>query len=294
MKRDDRINHRGSSQTVKSDVSKDFATPHNRRATAPITLLTDFGTSDYFVGAVKGVILAINPAIPIVDITHDVSPQDIEAAAFTLLAGYRSFASGTIHVVVVDPGVGSSRRPILACAAGQFFIGPDNGVFSYLLETEPQHKVFHITADKYFRQPLSSTFHGRDVFAPVAAALSTGAPLESFGPEIHDEVRLVSLKPEILSNENVKGRIIHVDRFGNCVTSIDRGVLRDAVWERATLTLKGKKIRTFREFYGAGKLDHEPFAIWGSAGFLEIAVQNRSASKVLKAKRGDKVTLKFW
>ena len=159
------------------------------RATAPITLLTDFGSADYFVGSVKGVILSANPSVKIVDITHDIPAQDIETAAFTLLASYRSFGPGTIHLAVVDPGVGSARRPIIVLAAHQCFVGPDNGIFSYVLDGEPDHGVFHVTDDKCFRKPLSSTFHGRDVFAPLAAALSQNVS-PNLGPPIHDAVRL--------------------------------------------------------------------------------------------------------
>src|ERR671926_1403848 len=127
-----------------------------------ISLLTDFGTSDYFVGAMKGALLSVNPDAQIVDLTHEILPQDIEAGAFTLLAAYRTFPAGTIHVAVVDPGVGSTRRPIVVSANEQFFVGPDNGLFTYIYDREPSHKVFHVTAEKYFRTDPSSTFHGRD------------------------------------------------------------------------------------------------------------------------------------
>ena len=254
-----------------------------------ITLLTDFGTQDYFVGAMKGVILSINPDAVTVDITHDIPPQDIEAAAFTLLAGYRSFPAGTIHVAVVDPGVGSSRRPIIVVADKHFFIGPDNGIFSYVVDNEPHHAVFHITAEKYFRKPQSSTFHGRDVFAPVAASLSTGVSIHAFGPSITDEIRLKPLKPGTDRDGRIAARIIHVDHFGNLVTNIDRSCLNGK--NPVSLILNGKKIERFHEFYGEAGDDRKPFAIWGSAGFLEISSRNRSASKLLGAKRGDPVLL---
>src|SRR5947209_5570092 len=128
-----------------------------------VTLLTDFGSQDYFVGAMKGVILSGNPAIPIVDITHEIPPQDIEAAAFNLLASYRSFPAGTIHVAVVDPGVGSNRRPLLVESAEQFFVGPDNGIFSWICEREADCQPIHLTNEKFFRRPVYPTFHGRDI-----------------------------------------------------------------------------------------------------------------------------------
>jgi len=147
-----------------------------------ITLLTDFGTADYFVGAVKGAILSVNPQAVIADITHEIPPQDVEAAAFTLLAAYPTFPPQTIHVAVVDPGVGSERRPIVVKAGTQFFVGPDNGIFTYIYDREPSHRVVHVTSDRYFRSSVSATFHGRDVFAPVAAHLARGVALGSSGP----------------------------------------------------------------------------------------------------------------
>ncbi len=240
-----------------------------------ITLLTDFGSVDYFVGAVKGAILSVNPKAVMVDITHEIPPQDIEAAAFTLLACYKTFPAGTIHVTVVDPGVGSTRRPIVVSANEQFFVGPDNGIFSYVCDRESSHRTFHITADKYFRPSPSSTFHGRDIFAPVAAALSKGVKPEELGPEIEDEVRLESI--------DKVPRIIHIDRFGNCITNITRDQFKGS-----SLSIKGKTIRDFRKFYGE-ESGSKPFAIWGSAGFLEISVNGGSAAKELRVKRGDKV-----
>lgn len=256
-----------------------------------ITLLTDFGTVDYYVGAVKGAILSVNPLAVIADITHEIPPQDIEAAAFTLLASYQTFPAETIHVAVVDPGVGSARRPIIVRAGKRFFVGPDNGIFTYIYDRAPSHQTFHITAEKYFRDPASSTFHGRDVFAPVAAALSKGTKPQQFGPSINDEVRLgKSLNPVVQKNGKVEGRIIHIDRFGNCVTNITREFLDGK--QQATLLIKRIVIRTFRDFYSDGS-DNELFAICGSAGFLEISVNGRSAAEVLRVERGDAVTLKM-
>lgn len=258
---------------------------------ALITLLTDFGTGDYFAGAMKGVILSINPNAQIVDITHEIPPQDIQAAAFTLLAAYKDFPSQTIHVAVVDPGVGSARRPILASCAGQFFVGPDNGLFSYIFEREPPASVIHIQNQKYFRQPLSATFHGRDVFAPVAAALANGLGALEFGDEISDYVRLESLAPIRLPDSTIHARIIHIDRFGNCVTNITRDYLEeDAVASGVRLTVKGKEITSFRGFFADTSTgSNDLFAIWGSAGFLELAAPNASAAHALDAKTGELV-----
>ncbi|MEP6708382.1 MAG: SAM-dependent chlorinase/fluorinase [Pyrinomonadaceae bacterium] len=258
---------------------------------ALITLLTDFGTADYFVGAMKGVILSINPKAQIVDLTHEIPPQDVPAAAFTLLAAYKEFPSQTIHVAVVDPGVGSARRPILTSCAGQFFVGPDNGLLSYVLEREGQASVIHIQNEQYFRQPLSATFHGRDVFAPVAAALGTGIEPAEFGEEITDYARLESLAPSCLAKGAMRARIIHIDRFGNCVTNLTRAHVTDeAIARGVRLIIKGEEITSFRHFF-ADESDgsDELFAIWGSAGFLEIVARNASAAQALKAKPGELV-----
>jgi S-adenosylmethionine hydrolase len=238
-----------------------------------ITLLTDFGTADYFVGAVKGAILSVNPRAVIVDLTHEIAPQDIEAGAFTLLAAYKTFPAGTIHVGVVDPGVGSERRPIIVSANEQFFVGPDNGLFTYIYDREPSHRIVHVTSERYFRPAVSTTFHGRDIFAPVAAALSNDVAMEDFGVEINDAVRLPSLETPL--------RIIHIDRFGNCVTNITRA--------EKSLVVNGQTISEFRRFYGEGD-DESLFAIWGSAGFLEISVNGGSAAEILHARRGDEVS----
>lgn len=243
-----------------------------------ITLLTDFGTADYFVGAVKGAILSVNPNVNIVDITHEIPAHDIQAGAFMLLAAYKTFPAGTIHVAVVDPGVGSTRRPIIVAANEQFFVGPDNGIFSYISDREFSARIVHVTSRQYFRPDPSSTFHGRDIFAPVAAALSTGVSPREFGPELSDEVRLPSLETPL--------RIIHIDRFGNCVTNIRR-----EMFDGKSLTINGRTISTLRNFYGEAGTSDELFTIWGSAGFLEISVNGRSAAKVLDAKRGDGIVL---
>lgn len=242
-----------------------------------ITLLTDFGTADYFAGAMKGVILSINPQAVIADVTHEIPAQDVAAGAFTLLAAYDTFPEGTIHVAVVDPGVGSARRPIVVSAGGHLFVGPDNGLFTHIYDSQPSFQAFHITASQYFRQPVSTTFHGRDVFAPVAAVLSTGVEASSLGPRISDVVRL---------SIPVTPAIIHIDRFGNLITNITRDVLP----ARASLLVNGKLITAFRSFFGEGGSD-EPFGIWGSAGFLEIAVNGGSAAEYLDVKRGDQVDI---
>jgi len=258
-------------------------------------LLTDFGTVDYFVAAVKAVIFSSNPQARIVDLTHDIPPQDVEAAAFTLLAVYSSFPAGTIHIAVVDPGVGSSRRPILINCDQQFFVGPDNGIFSYACDRQAVHsfKVFEITNEKYFRHPVSPTFNGRDVFAPVAAALSLGVKPAKLGTEITDFVRLPSLKTTTSDDGKLLARIIHIDRFGNCVTNITPNDLTPKmIGAGATLRLRGKSVKSFRHHFAETTTARDKvFGIWGSAGFLELAAANESAATILRAQRGDAVVV---
>lgn len=256
-----------------------------------ITLLTDFGSQDYFVGAMKGVILSRNPSAQIVDLTHHIPPQDIQAAAFNLLASYASFPSGTIHVAVVDPGVGSNRRPLLIECAGQFFIGPDNGIFSWILEREGDFRAIQLKNEKFFEHQLSKTFHGRDIFAPVAAALSNGVAVAEFGDEVSDYVRLASLAPQVQTDGHLQGRVIHIDRFGNCITNLTRAHLTEESFATgAKLVVNDREISSVRRYFAEGSDDEQNlFCIFGSAGFLEIAVQNSSGANVLNAHRGDDV-----
>ena len=258
-----------------------------------ITLLTDFGSTDYFVGALKGIVLSINPRASLIDLTHEIPAHDVAAGAFTLVVSYRSFPEQTIHVAIVDPEVGSARRPILVSAGEHFFVGPDNGIFSYVYESEPSYQTFHVTNEKYFRHPVSPTFHGRDIFAPVAAAFSLGANPQEFGPEINDPVRLASLRPIEQKNGKLKGRIIHIDRFGNCITNFTRDHFAVGLERRSSVQIGGKTIRSFKRFFSENPNGSERlFAVWGSAGFLEIAAANRSAARLLGAKRGQPVILR--
>jgi S-adenosylmethionine hydrolase len=258
-----------------------------------ITLLTDFGTADYFVGAMKGVILTINPEARIVDITHEIPPQDIGAGAFTLSAVYQTFPAATIHVAVVDPGVGSARRPILACSCDQFFVGPDNGLFSFIFERDAQARVFHLTNEKYFRQPVSQTFHGRDVFAPVAAALSKGVRPEQLGTEIKDYVRLDNQKPKRRDAQTIEASVIHIDRFGNCITNLTPDEITDEMIARGIrLSINGREITSLQRFFAEGsEATSELFAIWGSAGYLEIAAFRASAAQLLNCQPGQLITV---
>jgi S-adenosylmethionine hydrolase len=260
---------------------------------APIvTLLTDFGTADYFVAAMKGVILGVAPTATLVDVTHQIAPQDVGAAAFTLAAAYDAFPAGTVHVAVVDPGVGSARRPIVV--AGRYlFVGPDNGIFSHVYGREPGARVFRITRESLFRQPVSSTFHGRDVFAPVAGALAAGLAPEEVGEEIHDPVRFPETGVETLPDGSLRAPILHVDRFGNCITAFRADRLPPgALLPGFRIEINGVAIEALRGHYAEGDDPHgHPFAIWGSAGFLELVVNRGSAARKLGAGPGTSVAL---
>src|SRR5262249_24004914 len=212
-----------------------------------ITLLTDFGLSDYFVPAVKGVILTISPETKIIDITHDVAAQDVQSAAFLLGACYHNFPTGTVHVAVVDPGVGSSRRAIVVVTGDYFFVGPDNGIFSFVYVRETDVRVYRIMNDQHFRHPVSPTFHGRDVFGPVAAHLARGVKPEEIGEEIEDYVRAELPRPRFVEPQGViEGRVIHIDRFGNCVTNFTEVELKpEAIKSSTKIYFGGREIRQF-------------------------------------------------
>jgi S-adenosyl-L-methionine hydrolase (adenosine-forming) len=258
-----------------------------------ITLLTDFGTDDYFVSAMKGVILTRSPKSILVDITHAIPPQDVQAAAFTLSAAYSSFPAGSIHLAVVDPGVGSDRRPVMIEAAAHLFVGPDNGLFTSVVDRVPTARIRHLTNTAYFLPNPSSTFHGRDIFAPVAAALAEGVPPENLGPIIHDPIQLKMMRCESMADGTLTGKIIHIDHFGNCVTNLPSDRLRSlSATESFCLLVKEFQIRKLARCYGEGAGEPgRPFLICGSAGFLEVSIDSSSAARELKIEVGDPVLL---
>jgi S-adenosyl-L-methionine hydrolase (adenosine-forming) len=251
-----------------------------------ITLLTDFGTADHYVASMKGVMAGLCPEAQFVDISHEVAPFAITEAAWTLAQAAPCFPQGTVHVVVVDPGVGSERRPIIGRSGGQLFVAPDNGVLTEVLGGEPNANVFHITADRWFRQPLSRTFHGRDVFAPVAGRLATGTGAAEFGPRIEDWVRLPSLRPVPNPDGSCDGVVIKADRFGNIITSLPAGL--PGPW---VLEIAGQVIAGTAESYAAAPPE-ELFSIAGSAGTIEISMCKASAFNRLAVKSGVLVRLR--
>lgn len=260
-----------------------------------ITLLTDFGTADYYIGAMKGVILKINPEVEIVDISHDVIPHDILDAAFTLVQTYRYYPTRTVHLVVVDPGVGSQRRPILATGDNHYFIAPDNGVLSFVYAQQENLSVREITAEHYFHTPVSHTFHARDVFAPAAAHLSKGLEPYQFGEEIADFIRFQVPKPKPVSEKAWKGMVLKVDHFGNAITNFTRNDV-PALFAEQTPAFKlkagEKEVSRLVRAYAEGAAG-EFFVILGSSGYLEVATNRGGAARLLNLTRGAELTLEL-
>ena len=255
-----------------------------------ITLLTDFGLKDPYVASMKGVILSINPKCTLVDITHQVNSHDIKEGAFILGQTYSNFPKGTIHLSVVDPGVGSARKPILIVTKNYFFVGPDNGLFTIALKAETVKQAVVLTNQKFFLSEISSTFHGRDIFASVAAYLSLGVKPESFGPLIKSWHEIPFPDPAMKQGRLI-GEIVHVDAFGNLVSNIDRkGLLHFSKGRRFVIKIGKRTMRGLKKGYWEGKKD-EPMALIGSGGYLEISVREGNAQKALKIKKGDPIQL---
>lgn len=252
-----------------------------------ITLLTDFGTQDGFVGTMRGVILGINPQARIVDIAHEVAPQDIHQAAFVLRNAYPFFPSGTIHVVVVDPGVGTRRRIIGVWTNRYYFLAPDNGVLKYVFHQEKDLKVVEITNRDYFLDEVSYTFHGRDIFAPVAAHLSLGVDLNKLGRTIDDFIKGEVTQAEI-RDDKIIGRVIYIDRFGNLITDVPREMVEKLPESKFQIMAGTYKIRKICRSYLEGS-SSEPSGVIDSSGFLAIFLNQGSAADLTGLKIGDRV-----
>lgn len=250
-----------------------------------ITLTTDFGNTDGYVGALKGVILGMAPQVTIVDITHGIAPQAIAQAAYVLQQAVPYFPAGTIHVAVVDPGVGSARRALAVHTAQATFVGPDNGLFTPFIAAAAQAEIVHLTAARYWRPQPSVTFHGRDIFAPVAAHLAAGVPLSELGIPIDDPVCLVETAPSRMAGGALHATVIHVDHFGNLITNLPGDWLGQGQW---TIEVHGETVPAISPTYAAvarGML----VAYVGSGGTLEVAVRDGHAAQVLAVNRGDSV-----
>jgi hypothetical protein len=258
-----------------------------------ITLTTDYGLNDHLVAAMKGVILKINPEAHIIDLCHNVMPFDILDGALTIANAYRYFPPKTIHVVVVDPGVGSQRRPLLVTGDQHYYVAPDNGVLSVIYEREPKVTVRHVTAEHYFLNPISNTFHGRDIFAPVAAWLAKNWQSASFGEEISDFVRFSLPKPKA-AGSTIKGVVLRVDNFGNLVTNLTPDDVPQvlATGAKFKITIGSREIESLSQHYAQGA-PGEVLALIGSAGFLEVAVNKGHAARALSAQRGTEVTVQL-
>ena len=253
-----------------------------------IALLTDFGTKDYFVGAMKGVILSINNDAQIVDITHEIAPQNIRSASFTLRACYKNFPKKRFLSAVVDPGVGSARRAILVETENYYFIAPDNGLLSFVFDETNNCRVFEISNKDFFAENISTTFHGRDIFAPSAAHLSKGVKPSEFGKEIVDFISFEETKPQKISENTIQAEIIHIDRFGNLITNLKREDLPP----KFILEIGERKIEKLQSYF-AEAAKSEIFMIFGSAGFLEIAAFQDSAKNLLQAENGQQIFVKM-
>lgn len=262
--------------------------------TSIITLTTDFGLNDHFVGAMKGVILDLAPDAQIIDINHAVQPFDVLDGALSISQAYSYYPSGTVHMVIVDPGVGTARRPILVTGDRHQFVAPDNGVLSMIYDREERISVRHITAEHYFLQPRSNTFHARDIFSPVAAYLAKGVEAGRFGDEITDYVRFAAPRPKPVDERTLRGVVLKIDRFGNLITNITPEDL-PALFEaqppafKITVGSKGQATRMCTN-YAEGS-PGEVFGILGSMGFLEIAANRGSAFQLLGAGKGSEVSV---
>lgn len=248
-----------------------------------ITLTTDFGTRDPYVAAMKGVILRVCPDARVVDLTHEIPPQDLWEAALFLAGAAPWFPVGTVHLIVVDPGVGTERRPIAAAAGGQLFVCPDNGVLTFLLRTCDFERAHLINNAAFMLPAVSATFHGRDIFAPTAARLAAGADLASVGPPIDSIEQLDAPEPRRRRDGEIAGEIVHIDRFGNAITNIPASMI-DAV-HVPEVRAAGIVIASISRTYGDVPAD-KALALIGSSGYLEIAVNRGNAAAALGLHRG--------
>jgi S-adenosylmethionine hydrolase len=262
-----------------------------------ITILSDFGCHDEYVGVMKGVILSVCPCVSIVDITHQIDPQDIAQAAYLIPSFYRFFPEGTVHLIVVDPGVGSERDILAANHRGHYFIAPDNGVLTLLMNREKSDTIVCIRNTDYYIKPLSATFHGRDIFAPIGAHIVNGTGLEELGTitDIENLVHLEDLNCRLSETGELVGKIISLDRFGNLITNIDSDTLtnyrKDNPKNRVEICMGSHVIAGLSKTY-ANADPSSPLALIGSRNYLEIAVNGGSAKRHFKAHKGDVVRVR--
>jgi len=265
-----------------------------RPAPAPrvpiITLLTDFGERDAFVGIVKGVLLGVCPTAQIVDLTHDISAQDVTGGALVLASAVSHFPAGTVHLAVVDPGVGTARRPILVETDRFVLVGPDNGLLSLAARHATVRQVIHLDRPEHFLPAASQTFHARDVFAPIAGRCAGGALLADLGSTVDSFQQLDVPQPRRL-DDAVEGQVIHIDRFGNLVCNIARDGLDGFLERGVSISINGVQIPEISAHYASVR-EGKPLALWNSWERLEIAIRNGSAARHLRARNGDRVQVK--
>jgi len=271
---------------------------------AVITLTTDFGLTDAYASVIKGIILGINPEVRFVDISHSIEPQSFQQAAYLLSSAHQFFPKRTIHLAIVDPGVGSQRKAIILQTPDAYFIAPDNGILSYIIESYLNNpaesgatsqnieqiaelNAYEITNASFWQSPISPTFHGRDIFAPVAAHLSLGTPLTEFGDSLTTLSMLPLLHPQTNPDGNLTGCIIHIDNFGNCISNIRAEDLHETGVD-STFTIGSHSIKGLSRYYAEG---FHLMALTGSSGYIEISLKNGSARDFLNAKTGDYICI---
>ncbi len=263
------------------------------RPPAPIVLLTDFGFRDSYVGVMKGVIRGISRTVDIIDLSHNIVPQDVAEAAFVLASSYRYFPPGAVFVCVVDPGVGSERAILYMSAGGQAFLAPDNGLLSVIAEEAGRKDLRKVTAEQYWLKDASSTFHGRDIFAPIAARLAEGLDPSLLGPEVPYLARLELPSPIRAADGSLRGEIIYIDQFGNLITNIREGMVRRTFGsgsDELEARVKRRSVRGLSAAY-SDRQEGELVALIGSSGYLEVAVNKGSAAVALGCEKGDSVAL---
>lgn len=254
----------------------------------PITLLTDFGESDHYVAQMKGVILGLVPSAVVIDVTHAVPPQDVRRAAFLVADLADAFPTGTVHVAVVDPGVGSDRAILAVDAGGQFYVAPDNGLLTLVFDRHPRAAVTAVTNPAVRRPVVSSTFHGRDVIAPAAARLLAGLPLDGLGPPLgRPPLRLEGLRC-VVGDQSINGAVAWVDRFGNAVTNIPAKTLEAFPADRLRVRAGTHELVGLKRFYAEAPAG-EPLPLIGSSGRLEVAVNGGSAAERLGLAAGSPI-----
>lgn len=260
---------------------------------AVITLLTDFGLQDEYVGVLKGVILSKNPKATIVDISHGIDAHDIAAAAYALKSSYSFFPEGSVHAAIVDPGVGTERAIIAAQCRRHLFLAPDNGLLAPILRDGLAAGIYRVENEDLYRHPVSPTFHGRDIFAPVAAHLSMGLSIEALGPSLGmDQVQsLATQGPRILSAKELEGRVVAIDRFGNLITNVHSDDMAKLEGRAMTINIGNHTIESLVENYAqiGSKI---PMAVIGSRGCLEIAIYSGNAARTLNMAKGEIVRVK--